>query len=452
MSSDIAIESRGVSKCYQMYARPQDRLRQSIVPRLQRLVRRPASCYYREFWALRDVSFSVRRGETVGVIGRNGSGKSTLLQVICGTLTPTSGDVQVNGRVAALLELGAGFNPEFTGRENVYLNGVLLGLAREQIDERFASIEEFADIGQFIEHPVKTYSSGMYVRLAFAVAAHVDAELLIIDEALAVGDAFFVQKCMRFLRAFMERGTLLFVSHDIGAVKGLCSRAIWLDQGRLQMDGAAKDVAEVYHAAKYEAQQGKSVVGTRSVVAPVQQLPAQAPPVVRSDIQVMRFDPGGKGFGLGGARVAEVAFVDPTGAPVGAVVGGEEVALVVRCDVVGTLASPIVGFVVKDRLGQALFGDNTFLYYQDRPVLAVAGRRLEATFTFRMPIMPSGEYSVCVAIAEGSQHEHVQHHWVDDALIIKSHSSSIVTGLVGVPMVAVSLSTAPSGGGEHDAQ
>jgi lipopolysaccharide transport system ATP-binding protein len=203
MSSDVAaIRVNNLSKCYHIYDRPPDRLKQFVLPKLQQLVGRSPRPFYREFWALKDVSFEVNRGETVGVIGRNGSGKSTLLQLICGTLYTTSGSVETNGRVAALLELGSGFNPEFTGRENVYMNGSVLGLTKGEIDDRFDDIAAFADIGEFLEHPIKTYSTGMYTRLAFAVIAHVSAEILVIDEALAVGDAFFVQKCMRFLRKF----------------------------------------------------------------------------------------------------------------------------------------------------------------------------------------------------------------------------------------------------------
>src|SRR5436309_2773204 len=203
MSSDeIAIRVSDLSKCYHIYDRPPDRLKQSTLPRLQRLIRQPSRQYYREFWALKDVSFEVKNGETVGIIGRNGSGKSTLLQIICGTLTPTSGTIETSGRIAALLELGSGFNPEFTGRENVYMNAAVLGLSKGEIDERFDEIAAFADIGEFIEQPVKIYSTGMYVRLAFSVIAHVDAEILVVDEALAVGDAVFTQKCMRFIRSF----------------------------------------------------------------------------------------------------------------------------------------------------------------------------------------------------------------------------------------------------------
>ena len=250
MHPEIAIQVENLSKCYQIYDKPHQRLLQ--------MIHRGHRQYYREFWALKDVSFTVKRGETLGIIGRNGSGKSTLLQLICGTLTPTSGTIKTNGRIAALLELGAGFNPEFTGRENVYMNASILGLSHEEIDARFDDIATFADIGDFIEQPVKSYSSGMYVRLAFAVIAHVDADILVIDEALAVGDAFFTQKCMRFLRNFMETGTVLFVSHDTGAVINLCDHAILLEKGAIKQQGSPKEVAQLYLANLYEAQQGDS--------------------------------------------------------------------------------------------------------------------------------------------------------------------------------------------------
>ena len=245
-SNDIAISVKNLSKCYQIYDTPRDRLKQFAAPRLQRLSRRTPKQYFREFWAVKDVSFEIKKGETVGIIGRNGSGKSTLLQMICGTLNPSSGSIQTNGRIAALLELGSGFNPEFTGRENVYMNAGILGLSKEEIDARFEKIIEFADIGDFIEQPVKTYSSGMYVRLAFAVIVNVDAEILVIDEALAVGDAVFSQKCMRFLRKFKEHGTLIFVSHDTASVINLCERAIWLHSGQIRQLGESKAISEAY--------------------------------------------------------------------------------------------------------------------------------------------------------------------------------------------------------------
>ena len=253
MSSDaVAIRVANLGKCYQIYDRPQDRLKQSLVPRLRRLLGQSEPTYFREFWALRDVSFQVRKGETVGIIGRNGSGKSTLLQVICGTLTPTTGLVETGGRVAALLELGAGFNLDFTGRENVYLNGSVLGLTREEIDLRFDAIAAFADIGEFIEQPVKTYSSGMVVRLGFAVAIHVDPEILIVDEALAVGDEVFQRKCFSRIEAIKSSGaTILFVSHSATTVVELCDWCILLDGGDLITAGPAKTVVGKYQRLIY---------------------------------------------------------------------------------------------------------------------------------------------------------------------------------------------------------
>ena len=238
MSSEIAIEVENLSKCYQIYGQPHDRLKQSIYPRLQRLAGKQPKQYSREFWALKDVSFEVKKGETIGIIGRNGSGKSTLLQLICGTLSPTVGTVATQGRVAALLELGAGFNTEFTGRENVLLNAAILGFPREEILAKMDQILAFSELGEFIDQPVKTYSSGMFVRLAFSTAIHVDPAVLIVDEALAVGDARFQAKCMRRIKDIRQQGTsILFVSHDVASVRTLCDRAIWLDNGQIVDQG-----------------------------------------------------------------------------------------------------------------------------------------------------------------------------------------------------------------------
>jgi lipopolysaccharide transport system ATP-binding protein len=247
MSSDIAIKVENLSKCYQIYDKPRDRLLQGFMPQLQRMVGMQPKQYFREFWALQDVSFEVKKGETVGIIGRNGAGKSTLLQMICGTLHPTGGSTQAHGRVAALLELGSGFNPEFTGRENVYMNALLLGLSKEEIDARFDDIVSFADIGDFIEQPVKTYSSGMMVRLAFATAVHVEPEILIVDEALAVGDFAFQHKCMSRIKQIIANGvTVLLVTHDVGAVMASCDRAIMLRKGKIYSIGTAAEVCDRY--------------------------------------------------------------------------------------------------------------------------------------------------------------------------------------------------------------
>lgn len=245
MSSELAIRIDGVGKAFAVYDKPHHRLLQQLFPGSGR-------SWHREFHALRDISFDVHRGETVGIVGRNGSGKSTLLQIICGTLTPSVGSVHVNGRIAALLELGAGFNPEFSGRENVYLNATVLGLERREIDERFDDIAAFADIGEFIDQPVKSYSSGMYVRLAFAVAINVQPDILVVDEALAVGDEAFQRKChARIERLRNDGATILFVSHAAGMVVELCNRAVLLDRGELLVQGTPKHVISRYHKLLY---------------------------------------------------------------------------------------------------------------------------------------------------------------------------------------------------------
>jgi lipopolysaccharide transport system ATP-binding protein len=247
-SKDIAICVENLSKSYQLYPAPADRLKQFIIPRIKRFTGGPEKSYYRDFWALRHLSFEISKGETVGIVGRNGSGKSTLLQIIAGTISPTEGHVSTNGRTAALLELGSGFNPEFTGRENVFLNGAVLGLSRNEIESKFDDIAAFAEIGEFLHQPLRTYSSGMVLRLAFSVAINVAPDILIVDEALAVGDEAFQRKCFARLNTFRESGgTILFVSHAGGLIVELCNRAILLDKGEQLLMSNPKDVVNQYH-------------------------------------------------------------------------------------------------------------------------------------------------------------------------------------------------------------
>lgn len=239
MSSDIVVDVKNISKCYHMFDKPKDRLLQSLYRNRKKL--------YKEFWALHDISFQVGKGECIGILGRNGSGKSTLLQIITGTLKPSVGSVNINGRIAALLELGSGFNPEFTGRENIYMNGTIMGLSMKEIECRIPLIESFADIGHFIDQPVKVYSSGMFVRLAFACAINVDPDILIVDEALAVGDLSFQLKCIERMNSFKKQGkTILFVSHDVYTVRNFCDYAIWLKDGKIHMNGDVFDVTDAY--------------------------------------------------------------------------------------------------------------------------------------------------------------------------------------------------------------
>ena len=441
---DAVIEAKQLGKCYHIYDRPQDRLKQMLWRGRRR--------FYREFWALRDVSFTVRRGETVGVIGRNGSGKSTLLKLLCGTLAPTTGALAVRGRVAALLELGTGFNPEFTGRENVYLNAAILGLDDAEIERYLPEILEFADIGDFVDQPVKTYSSGMAVRLAFAVAAHVRADILVIDEALSVGDVFFVQKCMRFLRQFQEEGTLFFVSHDTGAVINLCDRVLWLEHGQLHEAGPAKEICEHYLAILREPPDAAGAMkrskdqptaartNSRRTAAVDQRLAFLNQTRYRNDLELFTFRREVAGYGAGAIRIVDAMFEDERGNPLQWIVGGERVTLVAHAWVLEDVLNPIIGFFIKDRLGQNLFGDNTYLTYTANPRLATVGQSLTARFTFRMPVLPVGDYSVDIAAASGTQQDHVTHCWCNDVLAFKSHASSTHQGLIGIPMLDIELS------------
>ena len=442
-SEDIIISARQVSKCYEMYDKPIHRLFQTLT--------RGRKTFYKEFWALRNIDLEVKRGECVGIIGKNGAGKSTLLQILTGTLQSTSGSIEIKGRVAALLELGSGFNMEFTGRENVYMNAAILGLSQEEIAAKYPSIVEFADIGEFIDQPVKTYSSGMLVRLAFAVVAHVDADILIVDEALAVGDAFFTQKCMRFIRKFREEHTILFVSHDTASVINLCDRAILLDKGEIIAQGPAKDIADQYLCSLYAANQ--NVEGPQAAEeAPAEE--EEEDEVVfrdmrqnfvnasnfRNDIEIFRFKPDAENFGDHRADIILVQFTDKTGWPLAWCVGGEMVILEVTCKANEDVYAPIVGYYIRDHLGQELFGDNTCLTtLQTAPLMIPAGGTYKAIFEFRMPMLRNGVYSLVVATASGTQHDHVQHHWIYEAVVFESRSDSCCGGLMGIPHKRVSI-------------
>lgn len=459
MCSDAVIEVRALSKCYEVYAQPRDRLRQMIMPWLRRLFGLGERRYFREFWALKDVSFSVKRGETVAIVGQNGSGKSTLLQLVCGTLSPSAGDIRIAGRIAALLELGAGFNTEFSGRENIFLSGLLYGISKEELVKRYDSIVAFSEIGDFIDQPVKTYSSGMYVRLAFSIAAHVDADVLVVDEALSVGDVRFTQKCMRFLREFQKTGTLLFVSHDTSAVVGLCSRAVWLDRGVLRMDGPAKETVETYLATQHALDRdvrGESVEIKEIAPKPERAIPT---PTVRAldtldprrtkvidarilgRLEFFEFDPdrAAAEFGTGGAKIIDAQFLDEDGSLLSISYGGELVQLQIRAMIFQVLDNLIFGFYFKDRLGQRLFGDNTYQTYAEQMVNAAPGDTFSAVFRFRMPILSVGSYSIDLAIASGTQDNHTQQHWLHDALEVRAADTSMKHGLVGLPMLEISI-------------
>jgi lipopolysaccharide transport system ATP-binding protein len=395
---------RNVSKAYRIYAHPRHRLLEALWRGRRR--------YHREFWALRDVSFEVESGRTLGIVGMNGSGKSTLLQVIAGIVQPTLGWVAVQGRVASLLELGAGFNPEFTGRENVLMQGAIMGFAREEMLARLPRIEAFAEIGTFIDQPVKTYSSGMFVRLAFAAAIQVDPDVLLVDEALAVGDAVFQHRCIRRIRELQEQGkTILFVSHDLAMVKAICTDAVFLDGGAVRALGDPGDVGNRYHAhiAQREAAHIPPVAPARPVA------PA-------GDATVFRPDPGFDQrvalfrHGTGAARIRNVEVLDAEGRPLAAAGFDQEIVLRVHVEFHQDVSFCIVGYLIRDKAGTNVLGTNT--YEENVPVpVRKAGETLVVDYRHRLPLQP-GTYSVTTALGY-SRHSATFLDWVDNALVLE---------------------------------
>jgi len=429
---DVVIRVDNLGKCYRIYDSPKDRLKQALW--------RDRRQYFHEFWALRDVSLEVRRGETLGIIGRNGSGKSTLLQMICGTLTPTEGSVQTHGTVAALLELGSGFNPEFTGIENVYLNALLHGLSRERTEERLEDIQAFADIGEFIHQPVRTYSSGMLVRLAFAVIAHVDASVLIVDEALSVGDAVFGQRCMRFIRRFKETGTLLFVSHDMNAVSSLCEKAVWIDSGRAQLNADTALVLTAYtkkclESAQAETQrregaetkQGLSAVANKMDTLNTEQRSSSSYYAIESELtnrnqgtnqpqaELADWDIE-RDYGNGHAKIMEALIIDQQGQPTASPRCGDIIRLRITARCLNHIENFMAGFIVRNRTGMLIWGENNIDHGRLR---ASPNELVEINFEFRMPFLSPGSYSLSAAISEGDSAMPVPMHYKPDLMIIE---------------------------------
>jgi lipopolysaccharide transport system ATP-binding protein len=446
--SEIAICLTDVSKCFKRYEHPADRLKEILQPRKIRS---------EEFWALRDITLEIPQGQTVGIVGRNGSGKSTLLQIIAGTLTPTTGIVKVKNRISALLELGSGFNPEFTGRQNVFFNGRLLGLTQKEIEDKFDEIAGFADIGDFIEQPVKTYSSGMFVRLAFAVAVSVNPEILIVDEALAVGDVVFQHRCMRRMRSLMDSGvTTLFVSHDSGAIKTLCNSAIMIHDGQLYTSGTPNAVIIEYLKLVTELELSLShPVDASSAVAEPANLESAMPNVEELMISGVTNSIDGQFMetalpeqvarrGSGKARIEAVKLLNSQGEDLGEspVFGfNEEITLTIALNVYARLQACIIGFYICDKNGNEVIGSNTF--EENAPIGSVeAGGSLQVQFKFKLPLRPSS-YSLTVAGAES--HEGISFDWLDNVIVFQvlpPDSGKRVYALVDQPMtVDVSMAT-----------
>ncbi len=432
--TDIAIKVENLTKVYHLYDKPVDRLKESLHPFRKK--------YHNDFYALKDVSFEVKKGESVGIIGKNGAGKSTLLKILTGVLTPTQGQVNVRGKVLALLELGTGFNPELTGIENIYFNGAILGSSREEMDQKIDAIIEFADIGDYVHQQVKTYSSGMYVRLAFGVIANMDPEVLIVDEALAVGDAVFTQKCMRYIRSFQERGTLLFVSHDIGAVQNLCQSAVWLERGQVQKVGTAKAVAEAYLQSTLQEIYGdKEQLKTVSTEVETFAETPQTHTTVSYEAEITGRGnfASAKGWSSGVAELLNLRLEHLSPEPGEVFEGGEQVRIVIEAIAYQNLFSPILGFIVKDRLGQDLFGENTLPFSASKLTQVKAGQKFRAEFDFCLPILPNGQYAIMGSVADGDLNNNTQHHYLHDAYILDVSSSKVRWGLVGIQFERVIL-------------
>ena len=427
-----AVEFEAVSKSYAMYRAPGDRLKE--LASFNRLKR------HTDFWALHDVSFDIRRGETFCIVGENGSGKSTLLQIVAGILEPTGGAVRVYGRVSALLELGAGFNPEFSGRDNVYLNGSILGLTTRQIDERYREIEAFAEIGEFIRQPVKTYSSGMVVRLAFAVAIHVDPEILLVDEALAVGDIYFRQRCMRKVHELRARGvTILFVSHAVGDVKAIGDRALWLDRGRIAEIGDPASVVSRYLAAMTEKDSSYRLTGSSAPPPRAVESATRAPEIVET---IPNID---HRFGDGRAEILGIAVLDEQGRPLQLLDPSSRIVVRISARAKERIAMPMVGFMLRNQLGMDFAGTNTAREGRQLAPLE-AGETVTVDFHLELPALYPASFSFSPAIADGPLTGYAMCDWIDNAIALQmSRTEGQIYGYVHLPCrVEVNARLAPS--------
>ncbi|MGE6699037.1 ABC transporter ATP-binding protein [Hyphomonas sp. NPDC076900] len=432
MSSEPLIRLDNVSKHYLVYSRPEDRLKQMLLPRLSRVIGAPSKSYHRIFPAVSNVSLEVGRGETIGIVGRNGSGKSTLLQMICGTLQPTGGTIEVNGRIAALLELGSGFNPEFTGRENVFLNAAILGLSAAETEARFDKIAAFADIGPFLDQPVKTYSSGMYVRLAFAVATSIDPDILIVDEALSVGDEAFQRKCFNRIETIKENGgTILFVSHGAQTIVQLCDRAVLIDRGEKLLEGHPKVVVNHYQrmmnlsgAEADEARAAlKSVDGwavqTAETEAP--EAAAARPSATDGMLAEAWYDPklvsmSQVEYTQKGARILDVHITNAAGERVNNLVLNEKYFYRYDVEFDAPMANVNFAMFVKTISGIEIAGQHAFAY--DQHISVEAGDRFSIAFPFDCPFLP-GTYSCNCGVFTRSGNDLDIRHRILDAILFR---------------------------------
>ena len=420
MLEEVAIRIKQLSKLYKLYDKPIERLKESLSVTGKK--------YHKEHYALNNIGFEVKRGETVGIIGANGSGKSTLLKIITGVLNPTEGQVQVDGKVSALLELGAGFNPEYTGIENVYLNGTMMGYTREEMTAKVEPIIEFADIGDFIYQPVKTYSSGMFARLAFAVAINIEPDILIVDEALSVGDVFFQNKCFKKFDELQKNNTtILFVSHDMTSVKQMCSRVLWLNNGKQEIFGETEHVCALYmnarlkennqlnqkDALKMQSTQIDMVTGKQIKNWP--KLPLVKDCTRSNKVEILSFY-------VENSRQEIVEVLS----------GGEGYTWHLISKYNEETSNIIAGFTLENSKGVALFGINTFVASKGKTFRAKSGEIIEVTFKITLPLIASGEYLVSPAIAQGTQESHINLTWLHNCLrvVVEKNDDDYSFGII----------------------
>lgn len=465
----VAVDVNDISKVYRLWNTPKDRLVYSLTQAFSSKLFRMGHDQqknYRDFFALKNVSLTIRKGESWGFVGVNGSGKSTLLKILSGNLRPSSGRVTVNGRIV-ILDYSNGFNTDFTGKENIYTKATLLGLTRKQINARYKSIVDFAELEDFIDQPVKKYSSGMIARLGFAIIAHVDADIIIADEALTVGDAFFLQKCMKFIKNFIEQGTFIFVSHSTSDVLSLCQKVVWLEQGTVKSTGSSKVVVNAYLKSQNPKPDSKTTMNDSesqpsnldddvNVMQPITLGPTSGekiegfcsdkqkrtnPP---SPLPIMQHWPIPKfetniAIDKERASILELNLQDENGATCTYFKGGELVALLIKARSIGKLYSPVVGFQVLDRLGQTCFEGSSYLTIQHQPFTVETETLFGSRIVFRMPLLSPGSYVIRAFVAQvaSENSEVTMLSKIDSSLAFYLVTAGKRHGLIGTPMQSI---------------
>lgn len=418
--SDTAIKVENISKIYKLYNKPIDRLKESLSIKKTK--------FHKEYYALQDISFEVKKGETVGIIGTNGAGKSTLLKIITGVLNQSSGNVEVNGKISALLELGAGFNPEYTGVENIYLNGTMVGYTKEEIDKKIGNIENFADIGDFINQPVKIYSSGMFARLAFAVAINIEPDILIVDEALSVGDIAFQSKCFRKFDELKQKGiTILFVSHDINSVKQMCSRVLWIESGRQKMFDSKEEVCAAY----IDEQRIKTNTNVSKDVNSTNKLE-----LLKANYNNgKRYYPAVKNkmdrFNSEEVKIEACFLSNDDGEIENELEVNKLYVMHIVIKLLKDLDNLIVGVSIENSKGLPIFGINNYIA-ENKVLDGSKNEILEICYRFKLPKLMKGSYTLNPAVARGTQSEHVMLTWLHAANLIYINNNGYNDSLIEI--------------------